>query len=200
MIVAFIVFLMTQVIWGEMLREALIPRGLTPQEAYIVIGGILWIGLAFLFGASLISGLFIFHKQYYKKPIMMAALLAWVVALILLVIISYLGMAILYKGLWSRLTIVEELQLIGYYYIFFSVYVLGNPVIFWYIALGIYHVALIIFIKLIYKKRTPRGRRPLTEGPAYTSGMLGERSLRSERPKKRKTAKTPKKKTYKKKR
>lgn len=191
MIVAFILFLMTQIIWGEVLKDALAGHrtGISAQEAYGIIGGVLWIGIGAILGASILTGLLLFHKQYKKQPILVAATLSLVLTLMIMLIISYISMVLMYPSLWANLSIAEEIRLIGLYYVFFSIYVLGNPVLFWYITLFIFHTVLIVFIKITYKKKRAE-RTPVASGPLYTSVFLGDRPARTTPSKKRKTTKS----------
>lgn len=142
-IVAFPGFLVYEVIWGDTLKDMLDPNAL--GHPYSLINLILYIGLFAVFGVSIMVNLFIYRSYTFKSKLV-ANLIAFIITVVVLFTISFMYMFVLFPSL----RIYHILGLFPYYFFYFSVYVLPNPVSFWYIAIIIYHCCLILTIRMFY--------------------------------------------------
>jgi len=149
-IVSFFVFLLTQVIFGDVLSGILI----TDYESlkYININLILLTGLTFMLVVSFLLNTALF-KEYSPISKLKVNIYALILTFIILFFTSWMAIVISYPELYFNLMASEQARLSLYFFTIFSIYVLPSPVYFWQVALVIYHAFLIVFMKLFLEKK-----------------------------------------------
>ncbi|KKK44097.1 hypothetical protein LCGC14_0931840 [marine sediment metagenome] len=146
-LVSFFIFLFLEIIFGDILKDILDAE--YQAEMYFNINIILYLGLFFIFISSFIVNVFALRK-YAFEPKFISNLFVLVFTGITLFFISWISIVIVYDELYNKLTIIGQIQLAPNFYSLFSIYILPNPVYFWILGFVIYHLFLIIFIKLFF--------------------------------------------------
>ena len=149
-LVSFFVFLFLEVIIGDTLKDVLDVR--YQAEMYLNINIILYLGLLFVFISSFIVNVITLRK-YAFEPKFVSNLFVLIFTSIILFFISWISIVIVYADLYNELTTIEQIKSAPNFYCFFSIYILPNPVYFWILGFAIYHLILIIFIKLFFIKK-----------------------------------------------
>lgn len=148
---SFFSFLLIQVIFGDILSEILIKE--YESMKYFNINFILYLGLFFMLIISFSSNWLLF-REYSANSKLIINIFTLFITIIILFFISWLSIVIRYPELYFNLSILEKMQLSLYFFALFSIYILPNPVLFWQVALIIYHLILIIFLKFFLMKKT----------------------------------------------
>jgi len=146
----FFLFLFLQVIWGDVLKETLTEN--YQNEIYFNINLIIIIGVIFVFMISFLTNLFIF-RDYTIQSKLISNIFALTITFIVLFFLSWIFIVLFYPELYGDLLIMEKLSLSSYFFAIFAIYLLPSPVLFWQIALLIYHLTLIVFIRYFFKKK-----------------------------------------------
>lgn len=149
-VVSFIVFLLLEVFWGDTLKDTL--DASYQSGAYVNINLIIWIGLMFVFGTSFIVNL-ILYRDFTIKSKLYANLFSIIITGIILFFVSWILIIVNFSEGYTKLTLTEEIRLVPYHFALVSIYILPNPVWFWLIALILYHVILIFFIRFYFKPK-----------------------------------------------
>lgn len=141
LIISFILFLLVQIIWGDVLKDLF--EGGNKLTSYTTINIIVYAGIFSILGISLLVSLIMFQElDFYTK--LVANLLTIVITVIILFIISGIGMIVLF----SNQSTIQILFYILFWFALFSAYMLPNPVVFWYLAIIIYFSVLVFMNKL----------------------------------------------------
>lgn len=144
---------------------------------YVNVNLALLAGLMLIFGISVATNMIVFKRKYYVKGLLYGNLLALGFTMLILLFISWISIAIVYQTSYSQLSIIDELRLVPYFYIYFAIYILQNPVMFWYIAFIIYHISLIFLIKYLSRaKPQKRNKKKGKEPPLFSSALLGSKT------------------------
>ena len=149
-LVSFFVFLFLEIIFGDTLKSILDVE--YQAETYLNINMILYLGLFFVFLSSSIVNIFTLRK-YAFEPKFISNLFTLVFTGIILFFISWISIVIDFADLYQELSIIGQINLAPNFYCLFSIYILPNPVYFWILGFVIYHLILIIFIKLFFIKK-----------------------------------------------
>ncbi len=149
-LVSFFVFLFLEIIFGDTLKSILDVE--YQAEMYLNINIILYLGLFFVFLSSSIVNIFTLRK-YAFEPKLISNLFVLLFTGIILFFISWISIVVVYADLYQELTIIGQINLAPNFYSLFSIYILPNPVYFWILGFVIYHIILIIFIKLFFIKK-----------------------------------------------
>ena len=149
-LVSFFVFLFLEIIFGDTLKSTLDVD--YQAEMYLNINIILYLGLIFVYLSSSIVNIVTLRK-YAFEPKFISNLFALVFTCIILFFSSWISIVIVYADLYNELTIIGQINLAPNFYCLFSIYILPNPVYFWLLGFIIYHLTLIIFIKLFFIKK-----------------------------------------------
>lgn len=154
-LVSFFVFLFSEIIFGDTLKSTLDAD--YQAGMYVNINIIIFLGLFFLYLSSSIVNIFTLRK-YVFEPKLISNLFALIFTCIILFFISWISIVLVYIDLYNELSIIEQLKVAPNFYCLFSIYILPNPVYFWILGFIIYHLILIIFIKLFFIKKpiTPK--------------------------------------------
>lgn len=147
-IIAFPCFLVYEVIWGDMVKDILIPSFYL--EAYTRIDIALFLGFLIVLAVCIVVNL-ILYRQYSFSSKLRANLYATLITILLLYAISFAFMFYLFPDTSIFLILI----MFPYYLVYFSVYVLQTPILFWFLAMIIYHVSLVVLYKLILVKKIP---------------------------------------------
>lgn len=134
-------------IWGDVLKEVLV-KGYEGDQ-YFNINVILLIGLFFIVLSSLLVNILIF-PNYTLKSKSFSNLYTLLITTIILFFVSWILIVLFYSDLYQELDLLGQIKLSVYFYAIVAIYLLPNPVIFWIIALIIYHVILVFFIKFFF--------------------------------------------------
>lgn len=156
-IVSLILFILTEIIWGDILKEILISG--YKQHFYSNINYTLVLGLLIVFGVSLLTNIFIYHNFTLTSRVI-ANLLALAITIILLFFISWVSVIALFADQYQNISFWEKIRMFFIFFAYFGTYVLPNPVWFWIFGLIIYHIALIVFIKLFFTKKLKLRKNP----------------------------------------
>ena len=167
-LLTFIAFLVYQVIFGDILHDALLPF-FFQVIYYTIINFVLIIGLLIMMGLIILINLFIYRGYTFKSKIT-ANLLAFAVTIVSLFIIGFVSMYFIFPDL----TTLQIFGLFAYYFVFYSVYVLPSPVYFWYLALIIDVCCLVILYKmfLIPKNKIFKQLKKKKKTPVYKSRVI----------------------------
>ena len=149
-LVSFFVFLFSEIIFGDALQSTLDVD--YQAEKYLNINIILYLGLFFVYLASSIVNIFTLRK-YAFEPKLISNLFVFAFTCIILFFISWISIVIVYDDLYQELDTIGQINLAPNFYCLFSIYILPNPVYFWILGFIIYHLTLIIFIKLFFIKK-----------------------------------------------
>ena len=149
-VVSFFVFLFLEIIFGDTLKSTL-DAGYQ-AEMYLNINIILYLGLSFVFLSSSIVNIFTL-KKYAFEPKLISNFIVLIFTCIILFFISWISIVIVYADLYQGLTIIRQIELSPNFICLFSIYILPNPIYFWILGFVIYHLILIIFIKLFFIKK-----------------------------------------------
>lgn len=156
--VSLILFILTEIIWGDVLKDLLI----SGYEAnfYSIINLILTLGLLIVFGVSFLTNIIIYRK-FTKASKIIANSLTLVITLIVLFFIAWISVILLFAEQYQNISIWQKFSMMFIFFAYFGTYVLPNPVWFWIVGLIIYHIILIIFIRLFFtkKQRIRRGNQ-----------------------------------------
>jgi hypothetical protein len=148
-VVSFSFFILIEVIWGDLLGNYL--STLYESEEYLFSTLILWIGIAFVVVISLVANVRAF-ENYRLGPRITANIFTIIATLIILLIFSWVSIVLIYTDMYLELDLLGTLRLFPLFYTYFAIYVLPNPVWFWVLTFAIYHLILVIFIKLLFIK------------------------------------------------
>jgi len=149
-LVSFFIFLFLEIIFGDTLKSTLDVD--YQAEMYLNINIILYLGLIFVFISSSIVNIFTLRK-YAFEPKLISNLFVLIFTCIILFFISWISIVIVYDDLYQELDTIGQINLAPNFYCLFSIYILPNPVYFWILGFIIYHLTLIIFIKLFFIKK-----------------------------------------------
>jgi len=149
-LVSFFIFLFSEVIFGDMLKDVL--DATYQAEMYFNINVILYLGLGFVFLSCLLVNLLTLRKYTLgSRTISNAFVLMYTV--VILFFISWGSIVVEYSSLYQNLTVINQINLAPHFYGLFSIYILPNPVYFWIFGFIIYHFILIFFIKLCFVRK-----------------------------------------------
>ena len=149
-IISLILFILTEIIWGDVLKDLL--RSGYETNYYSTINFILILGLLIIFGVSFLTNIIIYRK-FTKASKIIANSLTFVITLIILFFIAWISVIVLFADQYQNISILQKFSMIFIYFAYFGVYVLPNPVWFWILGLIIYHIVLIVFIRLFFIKK-----------------------------------------------
>lgn len=149
-LVSFFVFLFLEIIFGDILKDALDAE--YQAEMYLNINIILYLGLFFVWLSSSIVNILTLRK-YAFEPKFVSNLFVLTFTCIILFFVSWISIVIVYDDLYQELDIAGQIRLAPNFYCLFSIYILPNPVYFWILGFIIYHLILIIFIKFFFIKK-----------------------------------------------
>ena len=144
LVVSFIAFLMSEIIWGDLLKSSLSSD--YKRHQYSNINLILILGLGFIFLNSIIVNLSIF-REYTEKSKVKCNLIAFLLTFVILYAISSVSIIIIFAKQYAGLNIIQKMRISWLFFSYFSVYVLPTPILFWIMALVIFHVILLFLIK-----------------------------------------------------
>jgi hypothetical protein len=163
MIISYIVFLMIEVLWADLIQDYL--NSLYSDDVYYIILLILLIGLFFSFIISFV--IFSLLVKGEKMSELWIGFIGFVLTLITLTAISMLTVEMYYKDEFKDFTVFEKLLLIPQYIVFFAIFVLPSPIFFWDVAtviFGIYMIPLIhLFIYEDTSKKAKEKIKPIRE-------------------------------------
>lgn len=149
-LVGYFVFLFIEVPVGDTLKDILDAE--YQLGKYFNINLIIFLGLFLTFGISIGLNL-LFLKDYKLGPKISSNLLVLFLTCIVLFALSGVSIITTYSSEYSQLDLFSQIKASLNYYSFYSIYILPNPAWFWIIALIIYHVILVVFIKFLYVKK-----------------------------------------------
>lgn len=149
LIISVIVFMLTEVIWGDLFRTYL--RSSYKQHLYTNINLILITGLGIMFGVSIIVNLLIF-RDYTVESKFKVNLLAFIITFLILYAISSISIIIIYAEQYSGLSVVQKMSISWLFLAYYSVYILPTPVMFWFLGLIIFHGVLFILMRFLLVK------------------------------------------------
>ena len=125
---------------------------------YFNINLIIFLGLIIIFAIGFALNI-LFLREYQLEPKIISNVLTLVLTCILLFAISGISVITKYSDTYSQLDLLAQIKASENYYSFYSIYILPNPTWIWFIALYIYNIILIFFIKFLYiKKKNVRGK------------------------------------------
>lgn len=146
-IIVFPCFLVYEVIWGDLIRGILDPA--LQVSVYTKIDIALFIG--FLFALLICACVnLVLYRQYTFLSKLRANMYALIMTIVILYFISFFSMFYLFPDA----SIFYIIVLFPYYLVYFTVYVLQTPILFWLLAMIIYHVSLILFYKFLLVRKT----------------------------------------------
>lgn len=149
-IVSLILFILTEVIWGDVLKDIL-STGYETNH-YSTINFILILGLLIIFGVSFLTNIIIYRK-FTKASKIIANCLTFVITLIVLFFIAWISVVLLFADQYQSISIWQKIGMMFIFFAYFGIYVLSSPVWFWILGLIIYHIILIILIRLFFVKK-----------------------------------------------
>lgn len=147
---SFFIFFFVEIIRGDILKDTL-DSGYQ-LEQYFNINIIIWTGILAVFGISLLINIVALQK-YALGPKIASNIGAMIYTFIVLFMISSLSVIIVYSKEYSQLDLGTQISLSVQFFSLFSIYILPYPTLFWFIALFIYHIILIIFIRFFYYEK-----------------------------------------------
>jgi len=156
MLVSSLVFLFLQVMFGDVFHDILDPSIIGIYQ-YGNISLILWIGLFFLLFANFITNVVIF-KDFVIETEMIANLSTCLITIISLLLISWLSTILSYQE-FRQSNLIEQVLRFAYFFAYFTVYIIKNPVFFWIIAQLIYCISIIFFMKFFYIKERKKQKK-----------------------------------------
>lgn len=168
-LISFMVFLLTQIIWGDILKDAL-QEGFSDQ-VYTIVNIILLIGLTLIFAISFVVNIFIF-REYSKFSKFNANLFSFIISLIFLFFIAWIYVVIELSDFYLSLSFPEKILAFPFYFAYYSVYVLPSPVLLWYLGLIIYHIVLIFMTRIFFVKK-----RNIISSKSNKKSKIKEREL-----------------------
>lgn len=149
-IISLITFLLSEIIWGDVLKSILSDS--YKKHEYTNINIIIIVGLGFIFGISMITNIVIF-REYTAKSKVMINLYALIFTILILFFIASISVMIIFAHLYAGLALYEKLMISWLFFAYFSVYILPSPIIFWIIGLIIYHVILLILMRYLLVRK-----------------------------------------------
>ena len=166
-IISLILFILTEIIWGDVLKDVLISG--YEQNYYSNINLILILGLLIIFGVSFLTNVIIYRK-FTKTSKIIANALTLVITLILMFFIAWISVILLFADQYQNISIWQKFSMMFIFFAYFGIYVLSNPVWFWILGLIIYHIILIILIRLFFiKKRGIRRNKRVQSKEMYSN-------------------------------
>lgn len=150
-LVGYFIFLFVEVPLGDTLKDILDVE--YQLGKYFNINLIIFLGLFAIFVISFGLNL-LFLKNYKLGPKIVSNLSVLFLTCVVLFALSGISIITTYSSEYSQLDVASQISASLNYYSFYSIYILPNPTWFWLIALLIYHSILIVFIKLLYVKKT----------------------------------------------
>lgn len=167
-IFSLIVFILSEIVWGDVLKDSL--RTGYQNYHYSTINFVLVLGLLIVFGVSFLTNILI-YRNFTISSKLIANSLALVITIILLFFISWNSTILLFADQYQNISFLEKMSMIFIFFAYFGVYVLPNPVWFWIIGLIVYHVILIVFIRIFFtrKIRTKRTSKKINYREVYTN-------------------------------
>lgn len=160
LIIGYLIFLMIEVIWGDILRGFLDVQYLS--GLYVTSFLILMIGLLFSFFIMVI--LFMVLLKGKRETEFWVVIISGVLTFITIIIISYMTVELAYPEVFSVLSPLDKLMSLPQYVVYFSVYILESPILLWDISLVIFTIWAIIFTKLlIYEVRKKKKLKDLRQ-------------------------------------
>lgn len=146
-IASIMVFLFIYTMFARILVLTILEKGAPDSTLLILIISFLLI--------SFISSIFISIWRVDDLPdiiVLSTAAVAFIINLFIIVGISYAFLYILYPEVFSEVQNFEIIYIFPSVLLYFSVYVLGNPMYLFIISIINYYVLFIIFLEIFYKK------------------------------------------------
>lgn len=149
-IISLVLFILTEIIWGDILKDFLVSGYET--NFYSIINLVLILGLLIIFGVSFLTNIIIYRKFTNTSKIIANAL-TLVITLIFMFFIAWISIIILFAEQYQSISILQKFSMMFIFFAYFGIYVLSSPIWFWILGLIIYHSILIIFIRLFFVKK-----------------------------------------------
>ncbi len=159
-ILCFIIFLMVEVFWADLLKDYL---------STLYLGGFYTVPLLILLIGILINFLisFIIYAIIIKGDRLLVFILCITSVLLTslaLVFVSFIVIEYSYSDIFAEFSILEKFILIPQYIAYFAIYIIESPVLLWDYMSIVFGIFMLILIKLfIYEQRSKKKLKPILE-------------------------------------
>jgi len=144
---------MVEVLWADLLKDWFASFDLT--DVYLVPLMILMIGMFTGIIINIIVYMILIKSQPTRELIVCA--LAFLLTFVTIIIISFASIEMQYAEIFKDVSAIEKLVLFPHYIVFFAIYILASPVLFWDISTLIFGIWMVIlmrsFIEVEVKQR-----------------------------------------------
>lgn len=162
-LISYIVFLMVEVVWADLIRNILT----TAYEGSIYTTSLLvlmvGIGISILISIAIFAILLKTKRLKVKKlTIFWIIVIVSILTFITILFISFFTIEMQYPEVFGEYTMASKLMLFPQYIAYYAIYALDSPVVMWDITAVIFGIYIIIVIKLRIKEYKPKRRvKPL---------------------------------------
>lgn len=151
---SFILFLLIEVLWADIMKDYIIPNVKTGEQFHIIFI-ILMIGLFISIGINSMLYIILIKNDY--DTLFVILFVALVLTLVTIFFISYIFVYQKYSYLFIDYSIMDQLFLMPSFVIFFAVYVLESPVLLWDIISIIFNIYMFLLMKaFVHVKYRPK--------------------------------------------
>lgn len=151
-VLSLIVFLLYQVFMADILLSIITTE--YESGSYSNANLVLFVGLMLILTLSLLTNL-IFMGSYKLNTRILSNVFSIILTIIILFLYAWISIIVIFNEAYQSLTLGGQIEIMPYFFIILSAYILPSPIIFWIIALIVYHMFLIIFIKFFFMEKLP---------------------------------------------
>lgn len=151
---SFILFLLIEVLWADIMKDYIIPNVKTGEQFHIIFI-ILMFGIFISIGINSVLYIILIKSDY--DTLFTILFISLILTIITLFFISYIFVYQEYSYLFKDYTILEQFLLMPSFVIFFAVYILESPVLLWDITSIIFNIYMFLLMKqFVYTKYKPK--------------------------------------------
>lgn len=154
LMLSFILFLLIEVLWADIMKDYIIPNVKTGEQ-YHIIFLILMFGIFTNIGINCMLYIVLIKNDY--DILFTILFVSLILTIITLFFISYIFVYQKYSYIFKDYSILEQFLLMPSFVIFFAVYILESPVLLWDITSIIFNIYMLLLMKqFVYVSYKPK--------------------------------------------
>jgi uncharacterized protein YacL len=144
-ITSFIIFLMLEVVWADIVRENI--QTLEDDGQYTPINFILFIGIFSIFFIGLLVS-FLIMRDLHPVGVFITNLVAFMLTLISFGIFALIYLQIAFPDAFGELSFYRKMLIFPNYYSYIAIYLFPSPVFFWFAFQLVYNIFVLLILRL----------------------------------------------------